>query len=64
MSGLTTSVKSEKGWYPAIYENFADAINSKDASRLAVQPEQVINVMKLIELANQSSREGKVIDVK
>lgn len=62
-SKLTPRLKSENGWYPAIYESMYDAITSKDPSRLAVQPEQVILNMKLIELGMQSSKEGRVIDV-
>jgi predicted dehydrogenase len=59
----TEKRKSEKGWYPAIYESMYDAIASGDASRLAVKPEQAIWTMRLIELGNTSSREGRVIDV-
>lgn len=58
------SVKSEKGWYPSIYENLAEAIHAGDEGKLVVQPSQVINCMRLIELANQSSNEGRVIAVK
>ncbi|BEJ01899.1 hypothetical protein CcaverHIS631_0605810 [Cutaneotrichosporon cavernicola] len=54
---------SEKGWYPAIYENMFEAITSGDTSRLAVQPEQAIWTMRIIEMGNTSSREGRFIDV-
>ncbi|CAK9784157.1 NAD-binding protein [Cutaneotrichosporon oleaginosum] len=55
--------RSEKGWYPAIYESMHEAITSGDVTRLAVQPEQAIWTMRLIEMGNTSSREGRVIDV-
>lgn len=58
------SVKSANGWYPAIYESMYDAITAKDPSRLAVKPEQVIWNMKIIELGMQSSKEGRVIEIK
>lgn len=61
---LTCRLPSKNGWYPAIYENVYDAITSKDPSKLAVQPDQAIWTMKIIELGNKSSKEGRVIDVK
>lgn len=60
----TEKVKTENGWYPAIYESLYDAVEAKDPSRLAVKPEQAIWTMKIIELGNQSSKEGRIIDVK
>lgn len=60
----TEKRKSEKGWYPAIYESMFDAISSKDASKLAVKPDEAIWTMRLIEMGNTSSREGRVVDVK
>ncbi|TXT13287.1 hypothetical protein VHUM_00654 [Vanrija humicola] len=60
----TEKLKTENGWYPAIYESLYDAVEAKDPSRLAVKPEQAIWTMKIIELGNQSSKEGRIIDVK
>lgn len=60
---LTPSTPAQKGWYPSIYTSLHDAITSNDPARLAVQPEQAIWTMRLIELGLQSSREGRVIDV-
>lgn len=54
---------SVKGWYPSIYSNMYDAIVHNDPSRLEVQPEQAIWTMKIIEMGNKSSKEGRVISV-
>ncbi|KAL7423112.1 hypothetical protein Q5752_002411 [Cryptotrichosporon argae] len=59
----TEKLESEKGWYPSIYANLHDAITHRDAGRLAVQPAQVLAVLRLIELGLQSSREGRVVQV-
>lgn len=56
-------VPSEQGWYPAIYESMHRAIVEKNPALLGVQPEQAIWTMRLIELGNQASREGRVMDV-
>jgi predicted dehydrogenase len=55
--------KSEPGNYPALYTNLHEAIASMNPDRLAVKPEETIEVLRLIELGGQSSREGKVLDV-
>lgn len=56
-------VESQKGWYPAIYESMFEAISSGDASKLAVKPEEAIWTMRIIEMGNKSSREGRVVEV-
>ena len=60
---LLRRVKSEAGNYPALYSNLYDAITSKDPGRLAVKPEEAVEVLRLIELGVRSSREGRVLDV-
>ncbi|KAL3428210.1 oxidoreductase family protein [Phlyctema vagabunda] len=52
-----TSVKSEKGNYLGFYENLGKAIQG--TGELLVKPEEARNVIKLIEVAKRSSKEGK-----
>ena len=47
------------GDYPAYYTNLYRAITGQE--ELAVKPEQSRNVIRLIELAEQSSQEGRVV---
>lgn len=52
-------VPSERGDYPAFYRNVYDAITGK--AELQVQPEQARNVIRIIELAEQSWAERRTI---
>jgi scyllo-inositol 2-dehydrogenase (NADP+) len=51
-----TSVPTIPGNYRAYYENVRDAILGK--AEIAVTPEQALNVMRVLELAIESSRKG------
>lgn len=53
-------VKSEKGDYVGYYQNVYEAICGN--AELAVKPEQARNVIKVIELAMQSSEEKRTLD--
>ncbi|CAE6526766.1 unnamed protein product [Rhizoctonia solani] len=57
----STSVPSEKGSYQSLFENLANAINSE--ADLQVKFEQSAAVIQMIELAMQSSKEGRTLDV-
>lgn len=61
---LISRYPSERGNGPYLYTNLHQAISSSDASKLEVKPEQAVNVLRLIELGLQSSREGRVMPVK
>lgn len=50
-------VPTQPGDYRGYYENIRDAILGR--AELAVTPDQALRVMRIIELAMQSSREGK-----
>lgn len=52
-------IESEQGDYKDYFANVRDAIWGK--AELAVKPEEARNVMKIIEVAFQSSKEGKTI---
>lgn len=52
-------IPTEPGDYPEYYENVRDAILGKTA--LAVTPQAALSVMRVLELAQQSSRERRVI---
>lgn len=54
-------VESEHGDYRDYFINLRDAIWGK--SEIAVKPEEARNVIKIIELAFQSSREGRSVEV-
>ena len=56
-------LKSEAGDAPAIYRNLYEVIRSGDRSRLAVKPEETVDVLRLIELGQRSSKEGRIIPV-
>ncbi|GAA5905992.1 uncharacterized protein JCM6883_002516 [Sporobolomyces salmoneus] len=56
-------VESEKGEYRKWFENVAEAIESGDREKLIVKPEQAALTIKLIELAIQSSKEGRTIEL-
>lgn len=55
-------VESEQGDYREYFINLRDAINGK--AELAVKPEEARDVMRIIELAFQSSQEKRTIEVK
>ena len=55
-------VESEPGDYKEYFINLRDAINGK--AEIAVKAEEARNVMKIIELAFQSSKERRTIEVK
>ncbi|WWC59078.1 uncharacterized protein I303_101625 [Kwoniella dejecticola CBS 10117] len=55
------TVQAVKGDYIGLYKNLADTINSGDRSTLSVKKEEVLSVLRIIELARKSSDEGKVL---
>ena len=55
-------VESEQGDYREYFINLRDAINGK--AELAVKPEEARDVMRIIELAFQSSQERRTVEVK
>lgn len=59
---LSRSITSLPGSYASWFSNVGDALLAKDPSKLIVQPEQAALVIKVIEVATQSSREGRTID--
>ncbi|CAO3701388.1 unnamed protein product [Rhizopus stolonifer] len=58
---IVGQVETEKGDYLSFYNNVGQAIAKSDPSLLAVKPEDGANCIRIIELAQQSSDEGKVI---
>ena len=52
-------IASEAGNYSAFYDNLYDAL--QENAPLAVPPEQALNVIRLIELAYESSRSGREV---
>ncbi|KAI7866063.1 hypothetical protein BDF14DRAFT_1818174 [Spinellus fusiger] len=54
-------VETEKGTYIEFYSNVAEAILKGDREHLAVKPEDGAQCIRLIELAQKSSNEGRVI---
>ncbi|OCF42095.1 hypothetical protein I317_04066 [Kwoniella heveanensis CBS 569] len=54
-------VPASAGDYKGLYLNLFEAIDSADRAKLAVKKEQVLSVLKIIELARKSSDEGKVL---
>jgi predicted dehydrogenase len=56
-----TTVKTEPGDYRGYYANVRDAING--TGELAVTPEDGYRVIRLLELARQSSAEGRTLQV-
>ncbi|GAA5849092.1 hypothetical protein JCM8547_006440 [Rhodosporidiobolus lusitaniae] len=61
--GEAETVVSEKGDYGAWFKNVAEALSSSDPSKLIVKPEQAALTIKILELAEQSSKEGRSINV-
>ncbi|GAA5957067.1 hypothetical protein JCM8115_003948 [Rhodotorula mucilaginosa] len=58
------TIPSERGNYRAWFENVGSALQHRDPSRLIVKPEQAALTIRLIELAEQSSREGRTLTLK
>jgi predicted dehydrogenase len=58
---IVGKVDTQNGDYLSFYNNVGEAIIKSDASLLAVKPEDGANCIRIIELAKQSSDEGKVI---
>ncbi|SIT80118.1 Predicted dehydrogenase [Pontibacter indicus] len=56
---LIGKIKSEPGDYRGFYENVRDAVLG--IAELEVKPEQALNTIRIIELAMQSSQEGKAM---
>ena len=59
---MSRRIRTEAGDYRRYYENVRDAIVS--GAPLDITPEQALTVMRLLELARQSSRERRTIDFK
>jgi predicted dehydrogenase len=57
----TRRVKTERGDYRGFYENVRDALLGK--AELEVKPEQVWRTTRLIELARESSGQGRRVKV-
>ncbi|KAK4705239.1 hypothetical protein P7C70_g970, partial [Phenoliferia sp. Uapishka_3] len=55
------TVPTINGNYAAWFENVADAIRSKDRTKLIVTPEQAALTIEIVEAAIRSSREGRTI---
>ncbi|KAI9014436.1 hypothetical protein CLU79DRAFT_766796 [Phycomyces nitens] len=58
---IVGQVETEKGSYISFYNNVGQAILKGDREFLEVKPEDGVNCIRLIELAQQSSDEGRVI---
>jgi len=56
---VITQVESERGNYPAFYQNVYDAITRRQP--LAIRPEEAREVIRIIELAEQSWRERRTV---
>ncbi|HUN23438.1 MAG TPA: oxidoreductase [Anaerolineales bacterium] len=54
-------VKTLAGNYPAFYRNIAAVLNGQ--AELAVQPEQALQVMQLLEIAHQSNSKGETVTI-
>lgn len=54
-------VDTEKGDYLSFYNNVAQSILKSDPENLVVKPQDGANCIRIIELAQQSSDEGRVI---
>ena len=59
----THRYETASGDWAELYRNLAEAIGAGDRTRLAVKPEEAVEVLRLIELAQRSSRERRVVDV-
>ncbi|WVR04333.1 hypothetical protein IAU60_001333 [Kwoniella sp. DSM 27419] len=54
-------VPAVEGNYIALYADLYDAIIHKDQSRLSVSKDQVLAVLRIIELARESSNSGRIL---
>ncbi|GAA5999781.1 uncharacterized protein JCM10292_003742 [Rhodotorula paludigena] len=57
------TITSHPGSYRSWFENVGAALQARDPSQLIVQPEQAALVIKVLELAAQSSQEGRTLDL-
>lgn len=55
------AIPSERGNYPAFYENVRDAIHGTAA--LIVKPEQARDVIQLLQLGEKSGRERRIVEL-
>ncbi|ORY21525.1 NAD binding Rossmann fold oxidoreductase [Naematelia encephala] len=55
--------KSVPGNYNALYANLYEAISSGDKSKLAVKPEQAIDVLRIIEIGQKAAKEERILRV-
>jgi predicted dehydrogenase len=60
---VTRRIPSERGNYQAWFQSVGEAIQSRDPTKLIVKPEQARDVIRVIELMYQSSKEGRTIQV-
>ncbi|OBZ86464.1 scyllo-inositol 2-dehydrogenase (NADP(+)) [Choanephora cucurbitarum] len=60
---LIGTVETEKGDYLSFYNNVAESILKSDPEHLAVKPQDGVNCIRIIELAQQSNDEGRVITI-
>ena len=58
---ISHSMPSERGTYISLYRNLAAAV--RDNASLDVKWEEAASVIQIIELAKQSSAEGRTVDV-
>ncbi|KAF7721046.1 hypothetical protein EC973_005531 [Apophysomyces ossiformis] len=61
---LVGQVETQKGDYITFYNNVGEAILKNDPQHLAVKPTDGVNCIRLVELAKQSSEEGRAISLK
>ncbi|KAJ3181451.1 hypothetical protein HDU87_001059 [Geranomyces variabilis] len=54
-------ITTAPGNYAAFFENVADAVRGGGTAALSVQPAQIVDVIRVIEMARQSSIEGRSI---
>jgi scyllo-inositol 2-dehydrogenase (NADP+) len=57
----TEALPTEAGDYRLFYENVRDAI--RGTATLAVRPEEALDVIRLLELASESSRQGRTLSL-
>ncbi|CDS05050.1 hypothetical protein LRAMOSA07579 [Lichtheimia ramosa] len=60
---ITGNVETLQGDYLSFYNNVGEAILKNDRNHLAVKPEHGVNCIRLIELAQKSSDEGRAIEL-
>ena len=58
---LMRRVPALKGDYSLIYSNLYDAVVANDPNVLEVKPEQVIDVLRIVDMVMKSSKEGREI---